>query len=108
MEVLFVGGPLDGQMHEIELPLTETLCCIGPAELVTVEQYNSNARPYFLHTILTDDGIMPMYSTRSDFNDFADQIAGKAAENAQRNPASLPAPADRTLEIHEMGRIDGG
>lgn len=114
MDVLFLGGPLDGQVRDIDLPLTETVAWLPEDnELTRVDTYKPDVRPYFLHSVLLDTGIAQMYSTTPDFIAFSDQLAryeytaeyGTEIENDPEylpppvSPASLPRAPDETLAI---------
>lgn len=104
MQMLFLGGPLDGQWLDVDLPLTETVGLLEDRELVTVESYDPPVRPYFLHTVLAEDGIVPMYSTTPDWDEFGAQLSRVAIDPVPKpDPADLPGPATLTLWIPGRG-----
>jgi hypothetical protein len=102
MQLLFLGGPLDGLLYDVEPPLTETVVCTEDRELESVEDYEPPVRPYFLHTVLTDRGPVPMYSTATDWNEFANQLYRFETEMAVEpyvDPADLPVPATMEMTV---------
>lgn len=93
MQVLFLGGPLDGRLYDLEPPLTETVAYTEEGELDTVEDYEPSVRPYFLHTLLLKEGLVPAYSTTPDFLEFGDQVERRMKGRKRITPSTLLPPA---------------
>jgi hypothetical protein len=79
MQCLFVGGPLDGEYRELEIPVPESYGHLHEAPLTNVSDYQPSVTPYFVHYLtVTDSGEIaeqPVYSTESDWELFCEQIA---------------------------------
>jgi hypothetical protein len=110
MKMLFLGGPLDGELLEVDEPIPETLCWIGDAEFDTAETYRPDVRPYFVHFVIItgEPDWIPIYSSTSDPQAFNDQLARfefqqQVHDQTGPRPESLPAPADRTVTIEVRG-----
>jgi len=111
-KVLFLGGPLDGEVLEIE-EILEAKIYIGEGRFEDgfPGGYHADVRPYFIHWVLVQDapGLVPVYSCYPDADRFSRQLANFESEERfgrdpppRPRPGSLPVPAQWTIEVNRV------
>jgi hypothetical protein len=114
MQCLFVGGPLDGEYRDIEIPVPESYGHLHEAPFTNVSDYQPNVTPYFVHYLTVPEAEpgnsaiveLPVYSTESDWDRFCEQITCPVCAEAGIYEFTHPPYPDPVIGDDWHGQYD--